>query len=433
MYKNTQLLSLFLLLFITNVNAQHWQNVTPSGYTYFSTASFINKNEGWVVARNGDWDNYDLLHTTDGAISFVPVFSFPDNLVSWRLQMVDSLNGFALVDPISGYGKCFWTTHDGGYSWIDITDTTMFKPGGPFNYSHAYYFLNRNTGFAGGTNAIFRTIDAGTTWSKMITPEVIDSTSSNYYSPNDIFFYNETYGWAANSLFYDNGFVLKTIDGGQTWTTCEPITGDLYKIHFADSLHGGTVGYSVLGTNNNFNSIAYYYAISDWHQFPSSICYQNDSTIWVSGYPAIIYKSEDAGEIFVEYDTTYATENMTDQIYDFQFYGNTGYAFSYSFMLKYVDTLNTSIYEANVEDNTINISPNPVSDKCKVTVSAQKPEQAGIELYAINGELVFRVEKNLIAGKNEIVLDIENLKPGLYILNITTSTGISSMKIIKQP
>jgi len=250
-----------------------------------------------------------------GAISFIPVFSFPDNLVSWRLQMVDSLNGFARVAAISGYGKYFWTTHDGGYSWIDITDTTMFKPGGPFNSSHAYYFLNRNTGFAGGSNAIFRTIDAGTTWSKMITPEVIDSTSSNYYSPNDIFFYNETYGWAANSLFYDNGFVLKTTDGGQTWTTCEPITGDLYKIHFADSLHGGTTGgdlfnfHLVILTENNFDTISHFY-INEWEQVPDGIYYQNDSTIWMSGFPAVIYKSMDRGATFIEYDTSFATNDQ---------------------------------------------------------------------------------------------------------------------------
>jgi len=50
----------------------------------------------------------------------------------------------------------------------------------------------------------------------------------------------------------------------------------------------------------------------------------------------------------------------------------------------------------------------------------------------MNWELMIITEKNLVAGKNEILLNVENLKPGLYLLKITTSSGTNTRKIMKQ-
>ena len=432
------ILSLVLLSIVTTISAQQWQNATPTGYTYFSSGSFINKNEGWILARNPSppQNNYFLLHTINGAHSFEPIFTFPENLVSYRMQMVDSLNGFARVDKIAGNGTYFWKTSDGGYSWQDITDTALFNYPGALYTCLGYYFLNKDIGFFGGSNSVYKTQDGGISWQQMNTPAIIDTNSSNIYKVNSMFFVNDKFGWAACTLAMDAGFVLKTIDGGLNWTTCYPITGDLYNIHFADSLHGGTVGGSwyysfVMLTNNNFDTIYHVY-INKWDQLPSSIYYQNDSTIWMSGFPAVIYKSIDGGDSFIEYDTTYATDLMTADIHDFQFFGNTGYAFSFSFLLKYNDTLNSAICEPVIRKADILISPNPVIDIGKVTFSMQKPDLSNIEIYSSNGILVQRSAKQLHAGKNEVLLDVENLNPGLYLIILKTSTCRYSVKFIKQ-
>ncbi len=437
-YKNPEsaILTFLFLLIFTSVKSQQWQNVSPTGYTYFSTVSFINENEGWVVARNDNSIYYDLLHTNDGAYTFEPIFSFPDYFVSWKMQMVDSLNGFARIDRTSGSEKYFWATHDGGHSWIDITDTTMFKPGGPLNSSYAFYFLDESTGFAGSLNSIYKTEDAGITWLKMTTPVIIDSSSSNYYIVNDLFFIDETYGWAANSLLYDNGFVLKTIDGGQSWAVCEPITGDLYKIHFADSLHGGVTGGNwsfglVMFTENNFDTISHFYK-NEWQQIPDGLFHQNDTTIWMSGYPAVIYKSTDGGASFVEYDTTFATNDQTDWIHEFQFYNNTGYAYAYSFILKMVDTLNTNIQQTKTVTDKLIIFPNPVNDHFSVELSTQKEETTLFEIYSASGILLKRTEIQLNAGYNDIPINVAELDSGVYVLKVTCCLKVFITKFIKQ-
>lgn len=124
---------------------------------------------------------------------------------------------------------------------------------------------------------------------------------------------------------------------------------------------------------------------------------------------------------------------MTDDIHDIQFFGNTGYAFSYSFLLKYNDTLNSVISEPVIIKADILISPNPVTDIVKVTVSVQKPDVSNIEIYSSNGMFVQRSAKQLHAGKNEVLLDVKNLNPGLYLLILKTSSCKYSVKFIKQP
>jgi hypothetical protein len=433
------LLSIILLILIFNsvIIAQKWQNVSPAGYNYFSTASFINDKEGWICARYGEWPDMhaDLVHTTDGAASFHAVYTYPDNYLVWSLQMIDSVNGYSFVEDRSTAEFYFWKTNDGGLSWIDITDSSMFKPEGPFYSSLSCFFLDEHTGFAGGLNSIYRTSDGGLNWEKMITPTFNDSVSFNGYKPNKIFFYNELYGWAACSLIMDNGFVLKTTNGGQNWEVCEPITGDLYNIHFADSLHGGTSGGSwdygiVMLTDNNFDTLSHYYE-NEWLQLPDAIYYQNATTIWMSGYPAVIYKSTDGGASFIEYDTTYATNNQTEWLHDFQFFDSTGYAFAYSFILKMVDTLHTSVNPL-VQINNIRITPNPAKNNCSISLVSESADNSLVQLYSVDGVLVLNTERYLHMGKNELLLDISNLKPGMYIIKISNNSNTYLSRLIKQ-
>ena len=429
-------LSIILLILIFNsvIIAQKWQNVSPAGYNYFSTASFINDKEGWICARYGEWPDMhaDLVHTIDGAESFQPVYTFPNNYLAWSLQMIDNVNGYSLVEDRSTTEIYFWKTYDGGMTWIDITNSSMFKPGGPFYSSLGSFFVNENTGFAGGLNSIYRTSNGGLSWDKMNTPTFIDSVSSNVYIPNKIFFYGELYGWAACSLLWDAGFVLKTTDGGQNWVACKPITGNLTNIHFADSLHGGTTGGDwnyplVMLTDDNFDTISYFNKF--WPQLPDAIYCQKNSTIWISGWPAVIYKSSDGGASFVEYDTTYASDDQTDWLHDFQFFDSTGYAFAYSFILKIVDTLHTSI-NPMVEIKALNIIPNPASNNCTIKLVAESDAISSVQLFSLDGVLVLNTERHLLAGKNEILLDISNLKPGVYLLKIINNSNIYSSRLI---
>jgi len=422
-------------------HSQAWKNVSPKEHTLISSGSFIDKEEGWLFTQSAYTNTYILLHTKDGAQSFDSIYSTPNNRVCWNLQMIDSLNGFAKIESLNGSGDYFWKTIDGGHSWIDITDDSLF--GGPLCGFNGFYFIDKLTGVFGGNKCIYKTIDGGITWSQMNTPIFIDSTSSNNYGINSIYFLNNKFGWATCSMVMDVGFGLKTIDGGENWTVCTPLTANLYGVHFHDSLNGGMVGSisigssfysSVLGTNDNFNSISYQYSISSippWDQLPYAISYQNDSTIWISGFPAVLKRSINKGLTFINYDSAFATNTFNDCIFDMPFFGNTGYAIAYSFLLKFVDTLNTLSPDLIPSNGLIQLSPNPVFGKCKLNISSIKVTSSCIKIYSVNGDFLLKYDKILAKGENEIFLNLESLPPGFYILVVDNYSGKVYKKFIK--
>lgn len=430
-------LLLLLIISITDSIAQQWQNVSPAGYDYYRNAFFLNSEEGWVVATNGYWANYKLLYTSDGANSFTPIFTFPDNLIVERIQMVDSLNGFVLINAFSGHDTFFWATYDGGYSWIDITDTTLFNLGKPLDYGIGFYFLNKYTGLYGGHNSVYKTTDGGITWFKTNTPAIIDTLFTNGYTVNDMFFSDSLHGWAACTLYSNNGFIMKTIDGGDNWTAFHFITGDLYRVHFSDSLHGGAVGgnwyYSdVILSEDGFDTLSYYYS-NNWNQLPNAIYYQNDSTIWMSGYPTVIYKSTNGGASFVEYDTSYAANDPTNWMQGFQFHDNIGYAHSLKLILKLYDTLNTDAGKRQYALQKLKIFPNPTVNCFTIELLSTISGKALVSIYTNQGKLIQTEQIFLTSGKNIVNCDIKSNNPGLYLLKISNDLGEAFAKILKSP
>ncbi len=427
------LLLLILTLATTlSVFGQKWEKVSPEGYTYFSAMSFINADEGWVFAKNPEpaQNNYLLLHTDDGANSFSPIFSMTENLVCWRFQMIDNQNGYAWIMSATGNDSCFlWKTTDGGYSWIDITDTALISPSGPVNGFPGMYFNDENSGFLGGENSIYKTTDGGNTWLPMNIYAPIDSIFYYGYHVNNVYFTDSTYGWATGSEG-ERSFVLKTTDGGLNWSNCTTDITYLFDIHFIDSLKGGVTGHGswgseLFGTENNFESISYGH---DFGTLLHTICYQNDSIIWSSGLPAIIYRSTDGGHTFSAYDTSFATEYF--DIRSIRFTGNTGYAIAIDFLLKIVDTVNTSVPDAILAHPEIAISPNPAKNETTITITAGKQTSSTVTLYSTDGAFIKQLEKYLSIGRNDMITDIGDLAPGVYLVNCRTKETSITRKLI---
>ncbi len=429
------LIALFLLF--TKVDAQQWQDVTPSGYenSYFISESFISAAEGWLFTEPLPHDNHELLHTSDGANTFERLLVLPYGYECHKIQMLDSLYGYAKINNSPDYKNYFWNTTDGGKTWQDITDTALFNPNRPLFGYNTFYFVNHNLGFFAGGNVIYRTENAGLNWSKMNFPTMIDSVSTLSLGIHTIYFTDEKYGWVACSIFMDAGVGLKTTDGGLNWVVCAPVAGYLYNVHFADSLNGGMVGSGtnkrIVGTQNNFESFSYDYD-GDWNQWPTAICYQNDSTIWVSGLPPIINRSTDRGQTFTAYDTSYASSNEYTFIDNIQFFGHTGFAFSPVALLKLVDTLITTNKEVFPSKFELRVSPNPVTDKCEISVKLPSTENAILEIYSTQGMLMKKLENKLLSGNNKLHFDMHNWKPGVYFLRFTSFGNQTTRKIIKK-
>lgn len=193
---------------------------------------------GSTNAQNGEW-----TPIWDNNFKYVKEIIFHNNQDGWLMD----------------YNNLFRTS-DGGVNWQRVNDLTEPQEAGMLamtfiNAQNGWVFLTTN----GFDTRVFKTVNGGQIWSEVaLLPDLYISK---------IMFLNTLTGWAAGS----NGTVVKTTDGGETWTTLNTGLNDpnalLSDIHFFDENFGMAVGYNgtVLRTTNGGTS----WVIGQ--QFPDSI------------------------------------------------------------------------------------------------------------------------------------------------------------------
>ena len=85
----------------------------------------------------------------------------------------------------------------------------------------------------------------------------------------------------------------------------------------------------------------------------------------------------------------------------------------------------------NVLANTLNVYPNPTSNKVNITFSALKPENATLEIYNAVGAKVWgtSIKANEINGRM-IEADLSNQANGMYYLNLKYGDQVVTKKIV---
>jgi hypothetical protein len=118
----------------------------------------------------------------------------------------------------------------------------------------------------------------------------------------------------------------------------------------------------------------------------------------------------------------------TNQIYGFSDDANTTVSSviidNYTVTAVSMSTLSTQ--EIVIAENEIKLFPNPA--KGVLHISSSLDQMSSVSIVDLNGRLV----KSLEVNANNVTADIQDLKPGLYILNISNSGGTVSRKFIKE-
>jgi photosystem II stability/assembly factor-like uncharacterized protein len=148
-------------------------------------------------------------------------------------------------DPNTGFtagsNGIIYKTIDAGNTW---TETETDRP--THRYFYTLYFFNPSVGFAGSNAELFRTTDGGGMWRNVLTDITTPLFSGGIES---IYFVDINYGWFVTNM----GQIWKTIDGGVTWSLCfNEADNDLTGVWFADHLYGVVTGGkgTVLRTSN---------------------------------------------------------------------------------------------------------------------------------------------------------------------------------------
>jgi len=92
----------------------------------------------------------------------------------------------------------------------------------------------------------------------------------------------------------------------------------------------------------------------------------------------------------------------------------------------------TTSTNETVSINDVNIYPNPVNNAQNLVIdfNSDKTIDSKIKLHNLQGKVVELINTTFVAGNNKFQINTKSLTSGLYILEINTSEGIISEKII---
>lgn len=188
-----------------------------------NTIFFINENVGFAAGGvsgsniGSAFPGSMIYKTTDGGESWQKQRISTNYSEQFSLYFVNDSVGFTV-----GLGYQAKTTN-GGKSWIPFE----------FNFNGQMtkiLFTDSNTGFVVGLfGNIFKSTDQGSIWNKMENKSI-----GHIY---DLCFANKKIGYACGQ-----GEIVKTIDGGNTWTTLTNSPSEMYFIHFVDENNGIAIG-----------------------------------------------------------------------------------------------------------------------------------------------------------------------------------------------
>jgi hypothetical protein len=77
----------------------------------------------------------------------------------------------------------------------------------------------------------------------------------------------------------------------------------------------------------------------------------------------------------------------------------------------------------DINTTSVNVYPNPVSDRAFVNITTNEECSAMVELYNINGQKVATIFDGELNATNQFEFSTENLSNGLYFVKTTSSTG----------
>ena len=221
-----------LMVFFVGIAQNEWTLIHPyPTLNNLQDVHFNSEMEGWVVGTDGL-----ILYTTTGGESWVTQHSNNDESF-WGMFFIDENEGWVV-----GWNDIYHTT-DKGINWEkqntpsimgDLTDV---------------FFINQDTGWIVGTyKIVLITTDGGKNWTKTM------NSISNHDGLYSVCFTDYLHGFAVGGFHgFHNGFLMKTVDGGNTWI--ESFIGDhdgYKKIYFYDTQTGWICGYGreLLKTTN---------------------------------------------------------------------------------------------------------------------------------------------------------------------------------------
>jgi photosystem II stability/assembly factor-like uncharacterized protein len=406
------------------------------------------------------------------------------NLVLWTLNAGQTWKSLTQENGFLDLFKIYSPSQDtawafGWLGWLNKTTDgwkTVQKPPPPMvsglhfqNHGVAWlmeptdiFMVNRNLGYLVGDSLIWKTTDAGATWSVSIWHGYL--LPSNYY-PNEgslfhVFFPSADTGFVAgqytilldttSTKVRDYGIIFRTRNGGETWDTLDyGYRNKIYGMYFWNAQNGIIISESgdVLKTSDGGDSWRKAFQIPDMipgQASLSGINFLTNKVGYITAVPAKIFLTTDGGESWkLDLDL-----NITSSTQDLFSIGriifpdsNTVMIGGYQGMLrKKIDLQKLSVKKTESGSQNpyawITLKQNPVTTtlSCKLYWFLAQTTSASLKIYNILGMPVQDLSEQLMqlnfSWGADLTANVSGLPSGVYLLVLNASGTIKSQPFI---
>ncbi len=219
---------------ITTNGGDLWTPHTIAGVTNLDVAmvSAVSDQKAWagMFPPASSTTGQGIYQTTNGGVTWTrqasATFSNAASFVN-VVHFFDPILGFCMGDPINGDFEIY-TTDDGGTTWTLVPGSQIPNPvSGEFGVISYYSAVGDIVWFGTNKGRVYKSIDNGHNW----TVSAIAGWGAKYVQP---FFRDELNGICQDKSQTSTGAIVKTTDGGATWTpvvtTGQVFTNDMAYI-----------------------------------------------------------------------------------------------------------------------------------------------------------------------------------------------------------
>ncbi|MCF8370777.1 MAG: T9SS type A sorting domain-containing protein [Bacteroidales bacterium] len=433
-------LSISLLLISINCSLySQWHLIQDDDSVFWYTGvQFIDDTTGYVVG----YPSYEspvpdsliygiVLKTNNGGSTWDTIIdhgSYGFHGIHFPCRDTGYVVGYCIPPQI-------FKTVDGGLNWQTININVTNNALNSYIFS-SVYFINCTVGYlttlnSGLTGSLLRTEDGGYTWSTILLP-----TDSMFNYPNGKF------------IDFNNNFAVlstmwKTMDYGYTWFHDPfplPLVSDR-RVDFFDVDNGILAGRyyfpnlksnigAIAVTNNGGQSWATeYFDNFDWLNAVFAI---NETEVFVAGRSSsyLFMKSPDKGNTWY-YQQSYPSSILA-QINDIHF-PSTNKKVGYAVGSHIFKTINGGgeLIPLSLPDNNMPFSndkfklyPNPANNI--INIKTKDGILNTVDIYSSSGQLLQKTKSN----KTQESIDISGLPPGNYFLRAITREGVFVRKFV---
>ena len=346
--------------------------------------------------------------TTDGgstwqrqvSASFSGAWSFPN-----CIHFFNDNDGWCMGDPPSPTaGFEIYTTSNGGANWIPVPSANIPAPlTGEMGIYGSYSVVNDTIWFGTNKGRIYRSTDKGNNW----TVHSVNPLSEDWATP---VFRSGSHGLVNNfiGIYFPGanpGTIYETFDGGETWSLVD-YSGQMYWSNLA----------YVPGTENTWVSTGSRY-IFDYQGDGASVSFDGGHT-W-NEFPGT------SGSTFLAMDWV---NEQCGWAGGYNKSATEGGMFKYTEVLVPVSSRDQEI--RNPESGIRNY-PNPFSSSTVIEYELEQPGMVGITILNHLGQIVDKISRNGLKGKNQLTWNAGSLPAGIYFCRITSGKQVATGKIIR--